>query len=234
MPIISESIDRQVMESFARGYSEHQIARMFNLRVAAVRRIRSEYSATFRKKQDALSVGERIHADLFDNDFRAVRRSTEVPSTYDLWREIALKNPGLPGFGTVTGRTPSRAPEGLHINPRGYEQHLSGYQQVDANYAGLEARVMAGFFTPNGQPTPAFWGFISQYVKKSGHTMLDILHDQEIFAPEQLERALDIYQQVDDMDSVQLAALLRVVAQKVYETNVKDPISTGTNVPDSE
>lgn len=220
MPIISESIDQQVIASFARGYSEHQIARMFNLRVAAVRRIRSEYSATFRKKQDTLSVGERIHADLFDNDFRAVRRSTEVPSTYDLWREIAFKNPDLHNLGAVSGRT------------SGKELNYGNVPKLD--FAGLEAHVLSGFFTVNGQPTPAFWGYINQWCKKSGHVLLDILHDHEIFAPEQLERALDIYQQVDDMDSVQLAALLRVVAQKVYETNVKDPISTGTNVPDSE
>lgn len=220
MPIISENIDEQVIEAYTRGYSEYQIARMFNVRVAAVRRIRSEYTVTFRKKQDALSIGKRIHADLFDNDLRAVRRTTEVPSTYDLWREIAFKNPGLHGFGTVSGRT------------SGKELNYGNVPKLD--FAGLEAHVLSGYFTTDGQPTPAFWGYVNQWCKKSGHALLDILHDHEIFAPEQLERALDIYQQVDDMDSVQLAALLRVVAQKVYETNVKDPISTGTNVPDSE
>lgn len=220
MPIISESIDRQVMESFARGYSEHQIARMFNLRVAAVRRIRSEYSATFRKKQDALSVGERIHADLFDNDFRAVRRSTEVPSTYDLWREIAFKNPGLHGFGAVSGRT------------SGKELNYGNVPKLD--FAGLEAHVLSGFFTVNGQPTPAFWGYINQWCKKSGHALLDILHDHEIFAPEQLQRALDIDSQLEDMTPEQLASLLQRVSRKVYQNAIADPNGSSANVSDGE
>lgn len=240
MVIISEDIDRQVIDAYARGYSESQIARMFNLRVSAVRRIRSEYSVTYRKKQDALSIGERIHEDVFNTYFKQQQNGCRVdttkladidlcavhrasPSTHDSFRRDFKLN------GTVTGRTPSRAPEGLHNNPRGYKQHLP-----NLDYAGLEAHVLSGFFTTDGQPTPAFWGYVNQWCKKSGHALLDILHDQEIFAPEQLERALDIYQQVDAMDSVQLATLLRVVAQKVYETNVKDPSCPGTDVPDCE
>ncbi|QHJ82326.1 MAG: hypothetical protein [Bacteriophage sp.] len=105
------------------------------------------------------------------------------------------------------------------------------YEIPKVEYAGLGASILSGFFTPDGQPTPAFWGYVNQWRKQSGHALLDILHDHEIFAPEQLKCALDIYQQVDNMDSVQLAALLRVVSQKVYETNVKDPTSTGTHVP---
>lgn len=104
----------------------------------------------------------------------------------------------------------------------------------DADYAGLEARVLSGFFTPNGQPTPAFWGFIGRYVKKSGHTMLDILHDKEIYAPEQLERALDIDSQLEDMTQEQAIALMRRVAAKVYANAFKDPSGSGADVQDSE
>lgn len=102
------------------------------------------------------------------------------------------------------------------------------------DYAGLEARVMAGFFTPNGLPTPAFWGFISQYVKKSGHTMLDILHDKEIYSPEQLERALDIDSQIQDMTQAQRIALLRRLTNAVYSDEFKDPTDSGSDVQDSE
>ncbi|AQT27873.1 hypothetical protein CB3_031 [Pectobacterium phage vB_PatP_CB3] len=131
--------------------------------------------------------------------------------------------------GTVTGRIPSLVPEGLHNSPREYENHLPSL-----DYVGLEARVMAGFFTPTGLPTPAFWGFINQYVKKSGHTMLDILHDQEIYAPEQLERALDIDSQLEDMTPEQLASLLHRVSKKVYEHAIADPTGPGANVSDGE
>lgn len=102
------------------------------------------------------------------------------------------------------------------------------------DYAGLEGRVMAGFFTPNGLPTPAFWGFISQYVKKSGHTMLDILHDKEIYSPEQLERALDIDSQIQDMTKAQRIALLRRLTNAVYSDEFKDPTDSGSDVQDSE
>jgi hypothetical protein len=102
------------------------------------------------------------------------------------------------------------------------------------DYAGLEGRVMAGFFTPNGLPTPAFWGFISQYVKKSGHTMLDILHDKEIYSPEQLERALDIDSQIQDMTQAQRIALLRRLTNAVYSDEFKDPTDPGSDVQDSE
>nr|UVX89069.1 MAG: hypothetical protein [Bacteriophage sp.] len=102
------------------------------------------------------------------------------------------------------------------------------------DYAGLEARVMAGFFTPNGVPTPALWGYLSQYVKKSGHAMLDILHDKEIYAPEQLERALDIDSQIEDMTQAQRIALLRRLSTAVYSDEFKDPTDSGSNVQDSE
>lgn len=115
--------------------------------------------------------------------------------------------------GTVTGRC-------YHTKPK--------------DFVGLEGRVMAGFFTPNGLPTPTFWGFISQYVKKSGHTMLDILHDKEIYAPEQLERALDIDSQIQDMTQAQRIALLRRLTNAVYSDEFKDPTDSGSDVQDSE
>ena len=207
MSVLSKELDRKVRMALE-TYSEWQVARMYNLRIGAVRAVKIDMLAEMTSTEINVDLNTMRQRDLFREDFKL--------------------------HGTVTGRTPSRAPEKLHINPRGYEQHLSGYQQVDANYAGLEARVMAGFFTPNGQPTPAFWGFISQYVKKSGHTMLDILHDQEIYAPEQLERALDIDSQLEDMTPEQLASLLHRVSKKVYEHAIADPTGPGANVSDGE
>ena len=203
MSVLSKELDRKVRMALE-TYSEWQVARMYNLRIGAVRAVKIDMLAEMTRGEIDVDLNTMRQRELFREDFKL--------------------------HGTVTGRTPSRAPEKLHINPRGYEQHLSGYQQVDANYAGLEARVMAGFFTPNGQPTPAFWGFISQYVKKSGHTMLDILHDQEIYAPEQLERALDIDSQLEDMTPEQLASLLHRVSKKVYEHAIADPTGPSANV----
>lgn len=207
MSVLSKELDRKVRMALE-TYSEWQVARMYNLRIGAVRAVKIDMLAEMTRTEINVDLNTMRQRELFREDFKLQ--------------------------GTVTGRTPSRAPEGLHINPRGYEQHLPGNQQVDANYAGLEARVMAGFFTPNGQPTPAFWGFISQYVKKSGHTMLDILHDQEIYAPEQLERALDIDSQLEDMTPEQLASLLHRVSKKVYEHAIADPTGPGANVSDGE
>lgn len=207
MSVLSKELDRKIRMALE-TYSEWQVARMYNLRIGAVRAVKIDMLAEMTRSEINVDLNTMRQRELFREDFKLQ--------------------------GTVTGRTPSRAPEGLHINPRGYEQHLPGHQQVDANYAGLEARVMAGFFTPNGQPTPAFWGFISQYVKKSGHTMLDILHDQEIYAPEQLERALDIDSQLEDMTPEQLASLLHRVSKKVYEHAIADPTGPGANVSDGE
>lgn len=200
---LSKDMDRKVRQALGQ-YSEWQVANMYNIRIGAVRAIKLEMA---QERDDFVQRQQQEELDL-----------------------LALRaTGGIKIHGTVTGRTPSRAPEGLHINPRGYEQHLP-----NLDYAGLEARVMAGFFTPNGQPTPAFWGFISQYVKKSGHTMLDILHDQEIYAPEQLERALDIDSQLEDMTPEQLASLLHRVSKKVYEHAIADPTGPGANVSDGE
>lgn len=102
------------------------------------------------------------------------------------------------------------------------------------DYAGLEARALAGLFTPDGQPTPAFWGFISMYVKKSGHAMLDILHDMEIYAPEQLKIALDIDSKIDHMTQKQRIALLRRVTNAVYAHAIKDPSESSSDVSDCE
>lgn len=184
---------------------------------------------TYSEYQVARMFGVRI------SGVRAIKVSMQMDSRrqQDLFRE------DFKLYGTVTGRTPSHPDQqGLHINPdmykpRGFETRHVMFQ-VDADYAGLEARVLAGFFTPTGQPTPAFWGFISQYVKKSGHTMLDILHDQEIYAPEQLQRALDIDSQLEDMSPEQLASLLQRVSKKVYQNAIADPNGTRANVSDGE
>lgn len=202
MSVLSKELDRKVRMALE-TYSEWQVARMYNLRIGAVRAVKIDMLAEMTCSEINVDLNTLRQRDLFREDFKLQ--------------------------GTVTGRTPSRAPEGLHINPRGYEQHLP-----NLDYAGLEARVMAGFFTPSGQPTPAFWGFISQYVKKSGHTMLDILHDQEIYAPEQLERALDIDSQLEDMTPEQLASLLHRVSKKVYEHAIADPTGPSANVSDGE
>ena len=202
MSVLSKELDRKVRMALE-TYSEWQVARMYNLRIGAVRAVKIDMLAEMTRGEINVDLNTMRQRELFREDFKL--------------------------HGTDTGRTPSRAPEGLHINPRGYEQHVP-----NLDYAGLEARVMAGFFTPNGQPTPAFWGFISQYVKKSGHTMLDILHDQEIYTPEQLERALDIDSQLEDMTPEQLASLLHRVSKKVYEHAIADPTGPGANVSDGE
>ena len=202
MSVLSKELDRKVRMALE-TYSEWQVARMYNLRIGAVRAVKIDMLAEMTRSEINVDFNTLRQRDLFREDFKL--------------------------YGTVTGRTSHRAPEGLYANPRGSEQHLP-----NLDYAGLEARVMAGFFTPNGQPTPAFWGFISQYVKKSGHTMLDILHGQEIYAPEQLERALDIDSQLEDMTPEQLASLLHRVSKKVYEHAIADPTGPGANVSDGE
>lgn len=185
-------------------YSEYQVANIYGLRVATVRAIK------LNMQEEATSKGLQV-------DF-IKRRQQEI-----LIEELARTATGsIKGdqWGTVRSRW------------QGNPASLQNLPKLD--YVGLEARVLAGFFTPNGQPTPAFWGYISQYVKKSGHTMLDILHDQEIYAPEQLERALDIDSQLEDMSPEQLASLLQRVSKKVYENAIADPTGPGANVSDGE
>lgn len=189
--VISKEMDSKVRQAIAQGYSEHQVARMYNLRVGAVRAILLEFqrevSATGRYQQQPLDFGRRMHEGLF-------RQMLDEAS-------VRYQKP----------------------NP-----------VLNQDFSGLEARVLAGFFTPEGQPTPAFWGYISQYVKKSGHTMLDILHDKEIYAPEQLERALDIDSQIQDMTQAQRIALLRRLTNAVYSDEFKDPTNPGSHVQDSK
>jgi hypothetical protein len=64
--------------------------------------------------------------------------------------------------------------------------------------------------------------------------MLNILHEQEIYAPEQLERALDIDSLLEDMSPEQLASLLHRVSKKVYQNAIADPNGPGANVSDGE
>lgn len=207
MTVISESVDRNVEEALCLGYSEYQIARMYNLRVAAIRAIRVQMqqsvSPTRRNQETPLQMSLRLHEDLFRHDLEQESRKYRGES-----------------WGEVRGRWQAQNPQ------------VQNLPKLD--YAGLEARVLAGFFTPNGVPTPAFWGFISQYVKKSGHAMLDILHDQEIYAPEQLQRALDIDSQLEDMTQEQRIALLRRVTNAVYANAIQDPTSPGADVSDGQ
>lgn len=189
--VISKELDANVRQAIAQGYSEHQVARMYNLRVGAVRAILLEFqrevSATGRYQQQPLDFGRRIHEGLF--------------------REMLNE-------ASVRYRKPNSI--------------------LKQDFVGLEAHVLSGFFTTEGQPTPAFWGYVNQYVKKSGHTLLDILHDKEIYAPEQLERALDIDSQIQDMTQAQRIALLRRLTNAVYSDEFKDPTDPGSNVQDSE
>ena len=190
-----------------REYSEHQVANMYGLRIATVREVKME----MRQRNDEFNA--RRQQDLFTslaNDFTVTGRKRETPLEM-----------------------------GLHLHEDLYKSHNLELTRVhkavsDADYAGLEARVLSGFFTPSGRPTPAFWGYLSQYVKKSGHAMLDILHDKEIYAPEQLERALDIDSQLEDMTQQQAIAFMRRVAAKVYANAFKDPSGSGADVQDSE
>lgn len=189
-------------------YSEHQVANMYGLRLSAVREVKMEMH------EGIGSLHSRRQQDLLEEIANTVR--------------------------TSTGRKQETPLEmGLRLHEDLFKSHNLALDKVhkaasDADYAGLEARVLSGFFTPAGQPTPAFWGYLSQYVKKSGHTMLDILHDKEIYAPEQLERALDIDSQIDDMTQEQRIALLRRIANAVYSHAFKDPTGTCSDLPDSE
>lgn len=186
-------------------YSEYQVANMYGLRVGTVRAIKVQMEEE-RQVPINFSASE---------------------SQLDLYREL-----------TATGRKQESPLEmGLRLHEDLFKRHgtVTGRSKVpDEDYAGLEARVLSGFFTPSGRPTPAFWGYLSQYVKKSGHVMLDILHDKEIYAPEQLERALDIDSQLEDMTQEQAIALMRRVAAKVYANAFKDPSGSGADVQDSE
>lgn len=186
-------------------YSEYQVARMYGLRVASVRLIR----------QTALERQCNRTATL---------RQQESPL------QMGLRlHEDLYGRSSRTAEVPTTYDQWRDI-AFGKQDSVTVPKQ---DYAGLEGRVMAGFFTPNGLPTPAFWGFISQYVKKSGHTMLDILHDKEIYSPEQLERALDIDSQIQDMTKAQRIALLRRLTNAVYSDEFKDPTDSGSDVQDS-
>lgn len=186
-------------------YSEYQVANMYGLRVGTVRAIKVQMEE---ERQVPINfAASESQLDLY-RELTATGRKQESP----LEMGLRLHEDLFKRHGTVTGR--SKAP--------------------DEDYAGLEARVLSGFFTPSGRPTPAFWGYLSQYVKKSGHAMLDILHDKEIYAPEQLERALDIDSQLEDMTQEQAIALMRRVAAKVYANAFKDPSGSGADVQDSE
>lgn len=186
-------------------YSEYQVANMYGLRVATVRAIKV----------------------LMEEERQVPINFAASESQLDLYREL-----------TATGRKQESPLEmGLRLHEDLFKRHgtVTGRSKVpDEDYAGLEARVLSGFFMPSGRPTPAFWGYLSQYVKKSGHAMLDILHDKEIYAPEQLERALDIDSQLEDMTQEQAIALMRRVAAKVYANAFKDPSGSGADVQDSE
>lgn len=188
-------------------YSEYQVANMYGLRVGTVRAIKVQMEEE-RQVPINFSASE---------------------SQLDMLQRL-----------TATGRKQETPLEmGLRLHEDLFKSHNLALDKVhkaasDADYVGLEGRVLSGFFTPSGRPTPAFWGYLSQYVKKSGHAMLDILHDKEIFAPEQLERALDIDSQLEDMTQEQAIALMRRVAAKVYANAFKDPSGSGADVQDSE
>ena len=186
-------------------YSEYQVANMYGLRVGTVRAIKVQMEE---ERQVPINFAASESQLNLYRELTATGRKQETP----LEMGLRLHEDLFKRHGTVTGR--SKVP--------------------DEDYAGLEARVLSGFFTPSGRPTPAFWGYLSQYVKKSGHVMLDILHDKEIYAPEQLERALDIDSQLEDMTQEQAIALMRRVAAKVYANAFKDPSGSGADVQDSK
>lgn len=211
MCTLSKDLDYKVRLALE-SYTEYQVAHMFNLRIGAVRAVKIDMLAKATKEVDA-NLNNRRQQEMFESLFKHKR---------------------------VTGRTPNLVPEGLRVPVVTYNERTKygnskpGQEFYSQDFAGLEAHVLSGFFLPNGQPTPAFWGFVNQYVKKSGHALLDILHDQEIFAPEQLKRALDIDSQLEDMTPEQLASLLHCVSKKVYEHAIADPTGPGANVSDGE
>lgn len=209
-----QNTEASVMSALKR-YSEYQVARMFGLRVASVRLIRQKYEERQRNEDSYLRQQELYHD--INSGITATGRKQETPIQMGLrLHEDLFANDLQQVRGIWKGKYPQ----------------VQNLPKLD--YAGLEAHVVAGFFTPNGVPTPAFWGFISQYVKKSGHTMLDILHDQEIYSPEQLKRALDIDSQLADMNQVELVALLRRISTMVYANAIQDPTSPGADVSDGQ
>lgn len=203
-------------------YSEYQVANMYGLRVGTVRAIKVQMEEE-RQVPINFSASE-SQLDLY-RKLTATGRKQESPL------QMGLRlHEDLYSGSSRTAEVPPTYDQWRDI-AFGKQDSITVPKQ---DYAGLEARVLSGFFTPSGQPTPAFWGYLSQYVKKSGHAMLDILHDKEIYAPEQLERALDIDSQIDDMTQEQRIALLRRIANAVYSHAFKDPTGTGSDLPDSE
>lgn len=211
MCTLSKDLDYKVRLALE-SYTEYQVAHMFNLRIGAVRAVKIDMLAKATKEVDA-NLNNRRQQEMFESLF---------------------KHTG------VTGRTLNLVPEGLRTPVVNYNERTKygnskpGKEFYNQDFAGLEAHVLSGFFLPNGQPTPAFWGFVKQYVKKSGHALLDILHDQEIFAPEQLKRALDIDLLIEEMTTEQLASIMQRASKKVYQNAISNTTDPSADVSCSE
>lgn len=160
MPVISNDMDRKVLEALV-TYSEYQVARMYNLRVGAVRAIKMEsLTGTQRLKDSQL--------DLFVREF---------------------SKPDIKVAPTINGE--------------------------DTNKVLL--RQMGSGIT-------------------TGHALLDMLNQHEIYNPEQLAYALNFDQRIEDhihtLTTEGKLLLLRQLSKDLYEQHI-NPGSTKPTVSNS-
>jgi len=179
-------------------YSEHQVARMYGLQLSTVRTIRME------AQQHADDLNKRRNADIF----KLILQGSQA--TVDLKSATSQREADIAELSAIRARKAITALH-MHKEPCGSETR---HVMANLDYTGLERHVISGFFTATGEPTPAFWGYIANYVKKSGHALLDILHDEQIFSPEQLKEALDFDYQ---LSRVPLHRKLAIVNQILKE-----------------
>lgn len=188
-------------------YSEYQVARMYGLQLSTVRAIKME------AQRHVDDLNSRRQQDLFNESMKSLtgrKQETDLEMGIRIHKQLDehLK------------RTQYKAPN---------ESVL-----VRADYAGLERHVIAGFFTPDGKPTPAFWGYFSHYAKKSGHALLDILHDEQIFSPEQLKEALDFDYQLSQVPLHRKLAIVNQILKEIQGDYVKDPNTAGNGIQNGE
>lgn len=175
MSVISDRMDMQVIRALASS-NEYQVAKQFNLRVAAVRAIRAKYSPAEPDSQLGL-------------DLKPVK-ATPMPET--------IRN---------------------------------------MDFSSVENRVLASFFTPDGKATPAFWGYVQNYVKRSQHALLDILNQHEIYNPEHLTYALNFSKRIDEyiqtLPIEQRMLMVQQLSKGIYEDHINQT-NPQSSVPDSE
>lgn len=155
MPVISKEMDQKVLQGLVH-YGEYKVARMYNLRVTAVRAIKLEsLTGTQRLKDSQLSL--------------------------DM---------------------------GHFIKPTTKAEHVPNYQpEVGSyDYGALEQRMLA------------------HMTNSTGHALLDMLNQHEIYNPEQLAYALNFDQRIEDhinsLTTEGKLLLLRQLSKGLYEQHI--------------